>query len=80
MPNPFNSVSDINYELKEKTQVSLSVYDVTGKKVAEENEGTQTSGLHVIKFSASNLSAGVYYYSLTVGTNVTASKKMIVIK
>lgn len=80
MPNPFNSVSTISYELKEKAAVSLSIYDVTGKKVTVENQGEQSSGIHSIKFNASNLSAGVYYYSLSVGSNATACKKMVVIK
>ena len=79
-PNPFNSFSTVNYELKEKTSVLLSVYDVTGKKIAEQNEGEQVSGTHSIKLNAADLSAGVYYYSLTVGNNVTACKKMVVIK
>ncbi len=79
-PNPFNKVSSINYEIEKSAAVSLNIYDVTGKKVAERNEGTQSSGKHVVNFNAENLSAGVYYYSLTVGENTTSSKKMVVIK
>ena len=79
-PNPFNTFSTINYELASKSEVALSVYDVTGKKVAEQTEGTQSAGAHTIKVNASNLSAGVYYYSLKVGENNSSAKKMVIVK
>ena len=80
MPNPFNNSSVINYQLEKAAPVVLSVYDVTGKKVAEQNEGTQSEGGHSISFSAADLSAGVYYYSLRVGDNTTSTMKMVVVK
>lgn len=80
MPNPFSNTSVINYQLERSAPVVLSVYDVTGKKVAEQNEGTQSEGSHIIHLSASDLSAGVYYYSLNVGGNTTATMKMVVLK
>jgi|GEM_PF-1031181 len=80
MPNPFGNASVINYELAENANVILSVYDVTGKKVAEKAEGRQAAGVHNIQFNASDLSAGVYYYSLQADNNTTAAMKMVVIK
>ena len=79
-PNPCNNVSVINYELEKNATVSLTVCDVTGKKVAVQNVGEQNAGKHAVQFDASNLSAGVYYYSLTVGQNTTSAMKMVVIK
>ncbi len=79
-PNPFSNISVITYELEKSASVALSVYDVTGKKVAEQNEGNQSKGQHTINVDAGNLSAGVYYYSLTVGKHVTSTMKMVVIK
>ena len=79
-PNPFNKISTINYEIEKNTTVALSVYDVTGKKVVEQNEGNQNAGKHSINFNAENLSAGVYYYSLTAGKNTTSTMKMVIIK
>lgn len=80
MPNPFSSVSTINYELAKSAPVVLSVYDVTGSKVAEQNEGTQMAGSHSVTVNAANLSAGVYYYSLKVGDNTSTAMKMVVVK
>lgn len=80
MPNPTNGVSVINYELEKNAQVALNVFDVTGKVVATQNIGEQSSGVHTVKFNAESLSAGVYYYSLTVNNSATAAMKMVVIK
>jgi hypothetical protein len=80
MPNPFSTVSTISYELDKANAVSLSVYDVTGKKVASQSEGTKLAGNHTILFNGADLAAGVYYYTLTVGENTTSSMKMVVVK
>lgn len=79
-PNPFSNTSNISYELEKTASVALSVYDVTGKKVVEQNEGNQSTGKHNMKFNAENLPAGVYYYSLTVDKISTSTMKMVVIK
>lgn len=79
-PNPFSNTTIIKYELQNSASVSVSIYDITGKKVAEQNEGNQNAGKHNINFNAQNLSAGVYYYSLTAGKNTTSVMKMVVIK
>ncbi|RLD41912.1 MAG: hypothetical protein DRI86_12575 [Bacteroidetes bacterium] len=77
MPNPFSGNSTINYSLNEKSEVSLEVYNVTGSKVMELNEGVKTAGNHSIQIDASNLNAGVYYYSVIAGDK-RITKKMIV--
>ncbi len=80
IPNPFSNNTEIRYQLEKSATVALSVYDVTGKKVLAVNSGEQTTGSHSLNINSANLSEGVYYYSLTVGTSVTACKKMVVIK
>ncbi len=80
VPNPTKTLSNINYELNQIAPVSLFVYDVTGKKIAVQNEGIQNAGKHTITFNSENLSAGVYYYSLKVTQTNTPTMKMIVIK
>jgi hypothetical protein len=79
-PNPFGTVTSINYELQNSAKVTLNVYDVTGKKVIEQNQGDLAAGKHSVKVNAENLAAGVYYYSLKVNENVTSSMKMVVVK
>ena len=79
-PNPFNGNTTINYELsKQANNVSLVIYDVTGKQVMNFNEGKQTSGKHDITVDGSNLEAGVYFYSL-IADGVKMTSKMTVVK
>jgi hypothetical protein len=80
MPNPFSSKSTISYQLEKSATVVLSVFDVTGKKIAEQAAGEQPAGAHSLEFNADNLSAGVYYYSIKAGDKTSASVKMVVIK
>ena len=80
MPNPFSNNASINYELDHIASVSLSVYDITGKKVIIQNEGNKNIGHHTINIDAGNLPSGVYYYSLAVGKHSTSAMKMVVIK
>lgn len=79
-PNPFNPATRINFQLPENSNVTLSVYDVTGRTIAELISGKYyTAGYHSIEFNASSLSSGVYFYKLTTENN-SAIKKMALIK
>jgi hypothetical protein len=78
-PNPFNPSTVIKYSLAERSNVTLDVYDVLGKKVASLINSNQEAGTHQINFDASNLASGFYVYTLNTG-NFTSSKKMMLIK
>ncbi|MBS4027048.1 MAG: endonuclease [Ignavibacteriales bacterium] len=77
-PNPFNPVTVISYQLGEKSDVTLKVYDVTGKEVATLiRNGFMDEGKHEIIFDASDVPSGVYYYRLMAG-EYTETKKFVV--
>lgn len=78
-PNPFNPSTTINYTLAERSAVSLKVYDVLGNEVANLVNATQEAGKHNVEFNASNLSSGLYIYTLNAG-NFISSKKMMLLK
>ena len=79
-PNPTNGLTTINYELsKQANNVSLIIYDITGKHVINFNEGEQTSGKHDITIDGSALEAGVYFYSV-IADGVKITRKMTVVK
>jgi aminopeptidase N len=79
-PNPFNPVTKINYDLPENTVVSLKIFDVLGRVVAEpiKNE-KKSAGKYSVEFNAMNLPSGVYYYELKAG-KYSETKKMVLIK
>ncbi len=78
-PNPFNPSTIISYTLAERSNVTLKVYDVLGKEVANLVNNSQEAGTHQVTFDASNLATGLYIYTLNAG-NFTSSKKMMLIK
>jgi hypothetical protein len=78
-PNPFNPYTKINFELKEGSQVKLSVHNVLGQKVAELVNGFKNAGSYEIVFEAENLPTGMYIYTLKAA-DVKVSKKMTLLK
>jgi YVTN family beta-propeller protein len=78
-PNPFNLETVISFQLSAVSPVSLKVYDIAGREVAELVKGTRTAGEHIIKWNASNQASGVYFYQLQAGSYVKA-KKMILMR
>ncbi len=90
-PNPFNPASTIKYSLPSVGtgqsaigglslhKVTLTVYDIAGRKVAELVNKAQNPGSYSVKFNAVNLPSGVYFYTLRAG-NFSATKKMILMK
>lgn len=79
-PNPFNPSTTISYALPKASEVSIDVFDILGKRVASLVNQRKTAGNHTVQFQASNLSSGVYFYTLRVGGRVLKSKRMLLIK
>lgn len=78
-PNPFNPSTMISYSLAEPSLVSLSVFDLTGREVAELVRGEQAAGAYSVSFNAGNLPAGMYFYRLQAGS-FNAVRKLILMK
>ncbi|MFC2132931.1 T9SS type A sorting domain-containing protein, partial [Bacteroidota bacterium] len=76
-PNPFTTLTEVNYELATGSAVTLEVYDITGRKVLDINEGYRSAGKQKIKINADNLESGVYYYTL-VSDNFRETKRMVI--
>jgi hypothetical protein len=78
-PNPFNPITMIRYELPERADVSLKVYDILGREVATLVNASQGQGSYQVPFNASTLSSGVYFYRLKAGSFMQ-TKKMLLVK
>jgi hypothetical protein len=79
-PNPFNPTTTIRFNVSKSSNATLKVYDITGKLVATlfENEAV-TPGKKEIVFNSTNLSSGIYFYTLSAG-DFKDTKKMILVK
>ncbi|AXJ02123.1 Por secretion system C-terminal sorting domain-containing protein [Cyclonatronum proteinivorum] len=77
-PNPFNPTTNIRYNLAEATNVTLSVYDILGRRVAMLVNEHQAAGQYIINFDASRLASGTYIYRIDAGNFVSTRKMMLV--
>ncbi|MGE5861655.1 MAG: CHRD domain-containing protein [Ignavibacteria bacterium] len=79
-PNPFNPSTIINFQIPEKTNVSLKVYDILGREVMTLLNEVKEPGIYNINFNAAGFSSGVYIYKLSTGNGNVSVKKMTLIK
>lgn len=78
-PNPFNPSTTINFSVNKASNVKLTVYNMLGQKVATLVNNFMNAGSYEVKFNASRLASGVYFYSLEAGS-FKANKKMMLLK
>ncbi|MFQ5869889.1 MAG: T9SS type A sorting domain-containing protein, partial [Candidatus Zixiibacteriota bacterium] len=78
-PNPFNAETNISYSLAEAGNVSLKVYDISGRLVVTVFEGYQEAGGHTVAWDASGVSSGIYFYKLET-SDFAEVKKMNLLK
>ncbi len=84
-PNPFNPSTTIEYNLREKSVVSIDIFDVLGRKIVTIFDSElQNSGRHTVSWDGRNLlgipvSSGVYVYQLRANDFVQ-SKKMVLVR
>ncbi|MBK8983390.1 MAG: T9SS type A sorting domain-containing protein [Ignavibacteria bacterium] len=78
-PNPFNPETKIKFSVREKSLVSIKVFDALGKELDELVNEELAAGTYQTNFNGSGYNSGVYFYRLTTD-NYTETKKMILIK
>lgn len=80
-PNPFNPQTVIKFSLPESGNVSIKIYDILGKELYELLNEERHSGEYevVLNTNNTNLSSGVYFYTIK-SNSYTSTKKMILTK
>lgn len=83
-PNPFNLSTTIEYTLPERTELSISIYNIVGQKIAELYKGVQPAGVHSTIWNGTNLtgnvvSTGIYFYQIQ-SEDFSDIKKMVLLK
>ncbi len=82
-PNPFNPVTKIRFSITQGNSgsgsmlVKLSVYDITGKLTTVLLNSVLEAGEYETEFNASQLSSGIYFYTITAGNFVNTKKLML---
>ncbi len=78
-PNPFNLTTRIAFDLPEDVDISLTVYNISGQKVAELVKGKVEAGHHTVTWDVRDISSGIYFYRIKTG-DFTATRKMVLLK
>ena len=78
-PNPFNPSTVLSYLLQDASYVNLTVYDNTGRQVAELVDDWRDAGVYELTFDASSLPSGIYFARIEAG-NFTAARKLVLVK
>lgn len=78
-PNPFNPATAIEFNLDHTQNVTLGVYDLTGRQVALLVNGQRTAGTYRVMFDGSELASGLYLYQLRTADQLL-TRNMLLIK
>jgi hypothetical protein len=78
-PNPFNPSTTIQYSIATATHVTVKVYNLLGAEVETLLDQNQSAGVYTLRFNASRLASGMYFYQMKTAEYVS-TKKMILIK
>ena len=78
IPNPFSRTTSIEYIIPSAQQVTLTLYDESGRLVRELVNGTQAAGSHTVSFEQDNLQSGVYFYQMRSGDFVKTRRMLII--
>ncbi len=83
-PNPFNTLTHLRYGLPELSDVHMTIYDLSGRRVREWSLKSQSAGMHDIIWNGTNqygeaVASGLYICRMQAG-NFGAGRKMIFLK
>jgi hypothetical protein len=83
-PNPFNAVTQLSFALPTDGKVSLKIYNIMGQLVKNLVDQNMQAGFHTVTWdgtnnSGSQVSTGVYFYSIKAG-DYSVTKKMTMLK
>ncbi|MBT8400750.1 MAG: T9SS type A sorting domain-containing protein, partial [Rhodothermia bacterium] len=78
-PNPFNPSTTIEFALPQTSQVTITVYDATGRLIGTVVDNLMPAGQHSVTLQGDGLASGVYFYEMKAG-NHEETKSMIVMK
>jgi len=76
-PNPFSGITTINFVLQQASAVRLSVWDVSGGRVAVLVDNPLRAGRHSIRFDADDLPSGIYFVQLQTPETRLTHKLML---
>lgn len=78
-PNPFNPSTQIRFAIPEAGIVNIKVFNTLGQEVTTLVSDYRNAGSYEVDFNASNLTSGIYFYTITTN-NFSETRKMMLLK
>ena len=78
-PNPFNPVTIVDFQLPVAAHVKLNVFDILGREVEVLVNEKKDAGAYSVRFDASGLPSGVYFYRMQAG-DFSQTRKLLLLK
>ncbi len=78
-PNPFNSTTTIEYALPYTSEVTLSLYNLSGQRVETLVDGRLQVGVHRVMLDAGDMASGLYFVKLE-GAGQSFTRKLMLVK
>jgi hypothetical protein len=78
-PNPFNPVTNIDYQIGSPGFVNLKIFDVLGREVGTLVNGVKSAGVHKVQWDGSKFPSGIYLYRMESG-NQSLKRKLVLLK
>ena len=79
-PNPFNPSTNIKFDVKNNSNVKITIYNSQGKIVEDLVNEQMNAGTYEIMWNASSQASGIYFYQLESEGRIIESKKMLLVK
>jgi photosystem II stability/assembly factor-like uncharacterized protein len=79
-PNPFNPSTTIEYSISKASNIQIKVFDISGREVQSLVNNFLLPGKYSVSFNASNLSSGIYFYTLISDGQKIDTRKMVLLK
>ncbi|MDD5529814.1 MAG: T9SS type A sorting domain-containing protein [bacterium] len=79
-PGVFNKEISINYVIPNPVKIDLSVYNISGEKVATIDKGMKNAGEYTVKWNGKKFANGTYFCELKAGDKILPVRKMVLLK
>ena len=84
-PNPFNPSTQIPFRLERSGDVSIRIYDSTGRLIKELVSGRKNAGAHLVSWdgkslTGQNVASGIYFYTLKYNGSLFGTGQMVLVK
>jgi hypothetical protein len=81
-PNPFNPSTELSFDVRDVSRVTLRIYDLLGREVATLVDGVREPGRYSAAWDASRMPGGIYFAKMTAagGEQYEATRKLVLLR